>query len=188
MNHCINFYLSILLLPLSITFHFRFRREFIFRLFRCLQFPDEFQLDNGGWSNGQENLLVCLKFLAYPTRLAAEESFFGWEMTRFGRINRWIKQFIFDRHSFRIENHWDFFAPLLSQSKAAIQRKKAKLHPQGILNPRTFHVAAHYDGFRVALNRPSNVPNNPDLDIQALVFNNHVGLEMPTLEHYFGLE
>jgi hypothetical protein len=56
------------------------------------------------------------------------------------------------------------------------------LHPLGLLNPATAHVAEAYDGFRIAVCRPQGSSRLDDhgalihLDIQAQLYSGHVKL------------
>lgn len=124
------------------------------RLMRCLDIPAEFRLDNGSWVNGQEGLLICLHFLAFPSRLIDKEEMFGWEMSRLSRINKYMKCHIYTRQSHLLRDHWAWHIPHLQASKRTWQRKKLALHPGVPLNPRTANVCQTYDGFRVNVCRP----------------------------------
>jgi hypothetical protein len=165
----------------NFTSNFRFRQEHMIRLARCLRIPPELKLDNGAWVNGQEGLLILLRFLAYPTRLLDLEQFFGWELSRLSRIFTYMKRFVYQQHRHRLEDHWAWTVPnLLPQSLEAVRAKKLALHPTRQLDPRTANVALHFDGFRVAVCRPQaqrlqEVDGGEvvHLDIQAQVYSNY---------------
>ncbi len=74
----------------SFTQLFRFRAEEMPRLLHCLRMAPWFQLDNRGWVNSQEGLLVYLRLLVYPIRLIDVEHLFGWEASRLSRIRSWV--------------------------------------------------------------------------------------------------
>ncbi|KAJ1397486.1 hypothetical protein B484DRAFT_301350, partial [Ochromonadaceae sp. CCMP2298] len=77
---------------------FRFPQPLMLRLMRSLRIPPYFKLDNGSVVNGQEGMLVMLKFLAAPLRLIEAEQYFGWELTRLSRIKNWMLQFVYKKH------------------------------------------------------------------------------------------
>jgi hypothetical protein len=149
-------------------------------LMRCISIPVEFQLPNGSWVNGQEGLLVLLKFLAYPTRQIDEEEFFGWENVRLSKILKWMKDFIFHHHGFRVQNCLQWHAQHFGASKEAIRAKKRSLHPMNHLHERTEDVCLHFDGFRVCTCRPQDAEvddeeeDRIDLDIQSTLYNGKV--------------
>jgi hypothetical protein len=45
------------------TIDFRFRQELMIRLMYCLRIPAYFELDNGGYVNGQEEVLIEVRFV-----------------------------------------------------------------------------------------------------------------------------
>lgn len=163
----------------NFTINFRFRREHLHRLLRCLRIPVYFELDNHSIVNGQEGLLIFLKLFTFPRRLVAEEVFCGWEQSRLCRIFNWVSKHIFTSHRHRIQNYLDWHVPYLARSKTAIQHRKRKMHPQGFLNPRTMNVSEHYDGFRIEVCRPQGaLGHNANgqrihLDIQAQIWSGH---------------
>jgi predicted small secreted protein len=94
--------------PDSFTAFFRFPQPLMLRLMQCLRIPAYFKLDNGSVVNGQEGVLVVLKFLATPLRLIEVEQYFGWEHTRLSRIKNWMLSFVYRKHKHRVKNylHW----------------------------------------------------------------------------------
>jgi hypothetical protein len=73
--------------PETVSALFRFQQADLPRLIMFdLQIPAEFKLDNGSRVNGQEGVLILLRFFAYPHRLLDLEEYFGWELTRLSRI------------------------------------------------------------------------------------------------------
>jgi hypothetical protein len=167
----------------NFTIYFRFKMEEMPLLMNSLNIPAEFKLSNGSWVNGQEGLLVLLKFLASPTRQVDEEDFFGWENTRLSKILKWMKSFIYHNHGFRVQNCLEWHAKHFEASKQAIQTKKRALHQYHQLHERTENVCLHFDGFRIKTCRPqdqSRVTNDDDndmridLDIQSTLYNGKV--------------
>lgn len=154
---------------------FRFQRQHMNTLITCLGIPCDFRLDNGSWVNGQEGLLIFLNFMAYPSRLSDKEQLFGWELSRLGRIFRWVRDFLYTSHRHRLEDYWHWHAQYWQQSKDAIQAKMQRLGPT---HQQTANVCGFFDCFRVQVCRPSErvVEENGivyHLDIQALVYNGH---------------
>lgn len=92
----------------SFTINFRFRREHIHCLAKCLRVPTEFKLDNGSWVNGQEGLLVMLRFLAYPTRLVDLEALFGLDLSKLSRINTSMKKLVCNNHQHRVTDYLEW--------------------------------------------------------------------------------
>lgn len=137
------------------TINFRFRRECMTRLMRCLRMPEYFELDNRGIVNGQEGLLIYLKLFAWPARLTDHEVFLGWELSRLSRVFKWVGNFIYENHRHRVENYFHWHVPYLDNSKAAFRNKKTELSEDGRLSPRTQNVCGAYDGIRFAVCRPS---------------------------------
>jgi hypothetical protein len=140
----------------SFTQMFRFKVEHMPRLMQCLRIPAEFKLDNGSWVNGEEALMVMLRFMAYPTRQIDLETLFGWEHSRLSRISTWMKKYIFLGHRHRVQDYWDWHAPLLANCKEAIRRKRLRLN-NGQDYQRVANVCGFYDGFRVQICRPSDM-------------------------------
>jgi hypothetical protein len=136
------------------TSNFRFRREDFPRLLRCLRIPNHFALENGSICVGEEALLIFLKIFSFPNKLIDVETFLGWESSRLSRIFNWISFFLYVTHRHRLEDYLDFHSQYLQASMRAMQAKKRRLHPQGLLNPRTENVAEDFDGLRFAVCRP----------------------------------
>jgi hypothetical protein len=163
--------------PDTFAAFFRFPLPFMPRLMRSLCIPAYFRLDNGSVVDGQEGMLVMLKFLAYPLRLIGEEQFFGWELTRLCRIRSWMLRFIHKKHKHRVQQYLHWHMPYIQRCKEAMQAKKLKLSLTGTLAHRTRNVAHIIDGYRVAVCRPSQPAGQqlggpqPHIDLQCLVYN-----------------
>ena len=140
---------------------FRFHRDHMQRLLQCLRIPAEFKLDNGSWVNGDEGLLILLRFMAYPTRLVDLEKTFGWECSRLSRISTWMKKYIFLGNRHRVQDYWDWHAPLLDNCKQAIRRKRLMLN-NGEHYDRTENICGFYDCFRIQICRPSDMVMHDD--------------------------
>jgi hypothetical protein len=159
--------------PDSFTAFFRFPQPLMLRLMRSLRIPPYFKLDNGSVVNGQEGMLVMLKFLAAPLRLIEAEQYFGWELTRLSRIKNWMLQFVYKKHKHRVKNYLWWHVRYIQSCKEAMQAKKIKLSLTGTLAQRTKNVAWIIDGYRVRVCRPRQPADQqqPDVDLQCLVYN-----------------
>ena len=78
--------------PKAFYDHFRFERRHIQQLVVALRLPPYFHLVSGGVVEGDEALLIYLKRMAYPNRLADLEPMFGRSPTWLSRVVDAVRQ------------------------------------------------------------------------------------------------
>lgn len=152
------------------TFNFRFKQEFMDRLLACLMLPPNIVLNNGIWINSQEALLITLHLLSHPCRLGDKEEMLGYERTELCRIRKHVMVHIVRTHGRRITDGIAWHMPYLQECKAAMQRFKSNLHPDGVLFERTANCCLMVDGWRWNICRPGRVIRAPHVNLQRQVY------------------
>jgi hypothetical protein len=150
---------------------YRFLKEHLPYLKKCLGIPQYFILENGVNINGEEALLIVLYRFAYPIRLVSMEDTFGREYSQISRIFNHVVRYVVERcqHLLTIEGQEQVLRPRLSHFNQAIRAKLTNLH--GRVPNRERHTALFLDATLREVCRPSRTLRLGNVSLQRNIYN-----------------
>ena len=142
----------------------RFRKPELQKLFILSNFPAVVKCTNGITCPGKHALMVMLYRLAYPTRLFSLQDIFGREYTQLSRIFDKAIEFMYDRHSHKVDGNLDWYTDRFDEYQRAILKKivTCPKNPNvGYVPIEVSNIFAFLDGTGLEIARPSNGAQNP---------------------------
>lgn len=103
---------------------FRFRYEYLERLFNTLGLPADCVLENGSRMSGEEIFLFSLCRLSYPNRLVTmRDEIWGGEESVWSRVFKYFNLFVYNIHGHRLTNYLGYWKQHFPSMASAVKRK-----------------------------------------------------------------